>query len=228
MGSSKDELSQELATSSKIPSMGLGSFSQRVNARDDFDCEKNRGCNYGCHVTRGATLYQSVELGLSNGWAKARKSEIPKIALVSSAAAVRARDVLVLEVTKQGGAGAPPTETSPLSKGGRERAQLCGKSVDEGILLSMKLLSKTSSSEIFPRGDRDGVKFPRYSRRPQAEIPAPFRPIPEPNPHFQPLSCPFVIQAVSVATATSGPCRHCSCSFNPLPMLLLWLPQLLR
>ncbi|MED6170380.1 hypothetical protein PIB30_030353 [Stylosanthes scabra] len=27
---SKDELSQELATNSKIPSMGLGSFSQRV------------------------------------------------------------------------------------------------------------------------------------------------------------------------------------------------------
>ncbi|MED6109849.1 hypothetical protein PIB30_037323 [Stylosanthes scabra] len=44
-GSSKDELSQELATSSKIPSMGLGSFSQRVNARDDFGCEENRGCN---------------------------------------------------------------------------------------------------------------------------------------------------------------------------------------
>ncbi|MED6169977.1 hypothetical protein PIB30_026158 [Stylosanthes scabra] len=44
-GSSKDKLSQELATSSKIPSMGLGLFSQRVNSRDDLGCEKNRGCN---------------------------------------------------------------------------------------------------------------------------------------------------------------------------------------
>ncbi|MED6111362.1 hypothetical protein PIB30_051665 [Stylosanthes scabra] len=39
----KDELSQELTTSSKIPSMGLGSFSQRVNARDDFGCDKKMG-----------------------------------------------------------------------------------------------------------------------------------------------------------------------------------------
>ncbi|MED6163804.1 hypothetical protein PIB30_083577 [Stylosanthes scabra] len=78
--SSKDELSQELATSSKIPSMGLGSFSQRVNPRVDFGYEKFKGCN-------------CVELGLSNGWAKAQKSEIPKIAfiLVSSAAAAQAR-----------------------------------------------------------------------------------------------------------------------------------------
>ncbi|MED6186249.1 hypothetical protein PIB30_065013, partial [Stylosanthes scabra] len=41
--SSKDELSQKLATSSKILSMGLGSFSQRVNAKVDFGCEKIRG-----------------------------------------------------------------------------------------------------------------------------------------------------------------------------------------
>ncbi|MED6109556.1 hypothetical protein PIB30_034866 [Stylosanthes scabra] len=36
---------KKLATSSKIPSIGLGSFSQRVNARDDFGYEKNGGCN---------------------------------------------------------------------------------------------------------------------------------------------------------------------------------------
>ncbi|MED6111763.1 hypothetical protein PIB30_055264 [Stylosanthes scabra] len=127
-----------LATSSKIPSMGLGSFSQRVNARDDFGCEKNRGCILG--ITRATELQtmqfqarfkihirgftsaepskahacphqnvtssnlkahdmqflvssNNVELGLRNGWALARKSEIPKIAfiLVSSAAATLAR-----------------------------------------------------------------------------------------------------------------------------------------
>ncbi|MED6218305.1 hypothetical protein PIB30_025537 [Stylosanthes scabra] len=36
---------KKLATSSKILSIGLGSFSQRVNAMDDFGCEKNGGCN---------------------------------------------------------------------------------------------------------------------------------------------------------------------------------------
>ncbi|MED6209058.1 hypothetical protein PIB30_050966 [Stylosanthes scabra] len=36
---------KKLATSSKIPSIGLGSFSHQVNARDDFGCEKNGDCN---------------------------------------------------------------------------------------------------------------------------------------------------------------------------------------
>ncbi|MED6182972.1 hypothetical protein PIB30_033686 [Stylosanthes scabra] len=46
--SSKEELSQKLATSSKIPSMELGSFSQRVNAMVDFGCEKIKSCNCVC------------------------------------------------------------------------------------------------------------------------------------------------------------------------------------
>ncbi|MED6220775.1 hypothetical protein PIB30_048119 [Stylosanthes scabra] len=63
--SSKDELSQELATSSKIPSMGLGSFSQRVNTKDDFGCEKNGGCN----------LFQDITSGVRSGSGRRERKE---------------------------------------------------------------------------------------------------------------------------------------------------------
>ncbi|MED6145798.1 hypothetical protein PIB30_028558 [Stylosanthes scabra] len=88
-------------------------------------------------IKRGARPWIKVELGLSNGWAKARKSEIPKIASFSEFCRRRAgapppsRERAmslswrlrkrVARAHHLGRAGAPPTETSPLSKGGHVR-----------------------------------------------------------------------------------------------------------
>ncbi|MED6194562.1 hypothetical protein PIB30_029719 [Stylosanthes scabra] len=46
--SRQQRVSQELATTLKIPSTGLRSFSQRVNAWADLDCQGNGGCNCVC------------------------------------------------------------------------------------------------------------------------------------------------------------------------------------
>ncbi|MED6107374.1 hypothetical protein PIB30_013223 [Stylosanthes scabra] len=78
--------------------------------RIDYAASKDRARQkMSCHKSLQPVQKYRVELGLRNGWALARKSEIPKIASIA-----RARDVLVLGVTKWGGAGAP--------SGSRERA----------------------------------------------------------------------------------------------------------
>ncbi|MED6110317.1 hypothetical protein PIB30_041821 [Stylosanthes scabra] len=46
--SRQQRVSQELATTLKISSARLGSFSQRVNAWANFGCQENGGCNCVC------------------------------------------------------------------------------------------------------------------------------------------------------------------------------------